>query len=399
MGVGRDPLPEGWDDSIPETLWPDAIIACVRMDLGALASPRVITSLIAWRKALRFSKDPMVREEARRRLRGVCAALMGEEESGSVEEKLAITDSAVRAFVNSVASGRGEDQTVDAYDLEAEQAGLRRPVVVSTPLGGAAPVEEPREAPTGASDRLAAETRAIDGPGLGSLREALRDDERRRSEKRRTPPPPPPRDASSMLGAVPDAEGVLAEGPTTAMSVSKIAPELRDPKRRSELRQDAARPEVSGVVKVTGVRRTGQHAEPPPPPAPPKPRAAIAQVRALYSAVIGFCEELIPLSYERRARRFWAHWREVSGDRGVRRELVEELLKTSNDAASLVSGLIAEVQNVDLESVKALVAKIETSPRAPKADTNTRVPVVRPSGGTPVEVVAAQIDLTPKREG
>ena len=90
-----------------------------------------------------------------------------------------------------------------------------------------------------------------------------------------------------------------------------------------------------------------------------RPRAAMHHVRALHAVLMPFAQELVPLAFERRSRRFWARWREVAGDHGVRRPFVEELLRTSMDARSMVCELIAEVQSVDPKSVAALMEKLE----------------------------------------
>jgi hypothetical protein len=92
-----------------------------------------------------------------------------------------------------------------------------------------------------------------------------------------------------------------------------------------------------------------------------RPRAAMQQVKALHAVVLPLCEELIPLSVERRSRRFWARWRELAGDRGVRRGFIEDLLQSANDVRTLVCELIAEVQTVDVKSVYTLVQKIEAA--------------------------------------
>ena len=89
-----------------------------------------------------------------------------------------------------------------------------------------------------------------------------------------------------------------------------------------------------------------------------RPRAAMHQVQGLYSALMPFAQELIPLAFERRSRRFWARWREVAGDHGVRRPVIEELLRTSTDAKYLVCELIAEAHSVDPASVAVLVEKL-----------------------------------------
>lgn len=109
-----------------------------------------------------------------------------------------------------------------------------------------------------------------------------------------------------------------------------------------------------GPVRPGVVRRTPGQA-----PEPARPRAALVQVRALYSAILPLCRELVPLSPERRARRFWTHWREASGDRGVRREVAEQILESARDVRGLAASLIAEVQSVDLESVRALVDRLD----------------------------------------
>ena len=49
----------------------------------------------------------------------------------------------------------------------------------------------------------------------------------------------------------------------------------------------------------------------------------------------------------------------MAGDRGVRRDFIEELLRTAEDPRALVVELIAEVQTVDVRSVQLLVEKIE----------------------------------------
>ncbi len=99
-----------------------------------------------------------------------------------------------------------------------------------------------------------------------------------------------------------------------------------------------------------------------------KARASIVRVRALYGAILPLCTELIPLSAERRSRRFWSLWREASGDRGVRRDVVERVLAHSRDIRTLASELIAEVQAVDVESVRAMIDRVEAEgPSQPSA--------------------------------
>lgn len=120
----------------------------------------------------------------------------------------------------------------------------------------------------------------------------------------------------------------------------------------------AERPAPRSAIPKSGVvRKRSQPGAAP--PGPKRPRAALVQVKSLYNAIAPLCRELVPLSPERRARRFWARWREVSGDKGVSADFVEQLLQTVEDEHSLVSELIAEVHGFDLDSVRALVAKLE----------------------------------------
>ena len=88
-------------------------------------------------------------------------------------------------------------------------------------------------------------------------------------------------------------------------------------------------------------------------------RAATSQVHALYSALWPLSRELIPLPYERRSRRFWARWREVTGDRGIHPDYVEQLLQSADDAQQLVAALIAELQSAQYQSVYTLISEFD----------------------------------------
>ena len=105
-------------------------------------------------------------------------------------------------------------------------------------------------------------------------------------------------------------------------------------------------------------RATTEFAEP---GADLRPRAARASVLSLLRTLRPLVEELISLPASRRPRRFWGRWREVVGDRGVRRAFVESILYEVDDAYTLACELIAEVHQVQRESVYALVAEIEAS--------------------------------------
>jgi hypothetical protein len=175
-------------------------------------------------------------------------------------------------------------------------------------------------------------------------------------------------------------------------------------KERTIAARDAPRAPINPLVSVTPMSSEDAGRLAPKPgivkrramsrkDSPARPRAAMQTVKAIYAVVLPFCEELIPLAVERRSRRFWARWRELTGDRGVRREFVEDLLQSANDVRTLACELIAEVQNVDVKSVYALVSKIEsgeprgTEPKPIGTPERQRGPIasvsVRVQGATP----------------
>jgi len=131
-----------------------------------------------------------------------------------------------------------------------------------------------------------------------------------------------------------------------------------------------------------------------------RPRAAMQQVKALHTVVMPLCEELIPLSVERRSRRFWARWREVAGDRGVRRDFIEDLLQSANDVRTMVCELIAEVQTVDVKSVYTLVQKIEMgSTIGPSAGVRANAPGTPERQRGPMVGASVRVEgVTPKSE-
>jgi hypothetical protein len=243
-------LPEGWEQAIPEVVWPTAMVAAIRRDLSALGSSRVLETLRTWQRELSSDRAP-IRAEAARWLGLVADALRA---------PLPVPHESMD----------GEDETVALHPDEDTS-------------------------PTAVAYRT--EVPALD-------------------------PTPPP----------------------------------------------------ALVLK--------------------KPRAAGPQVLSLYGTIAPFCRELVPLSPARRARRFWSLWREVSGDRGVHREPVDQLLARPDlDFRTLVVGLIAEVQGVDAESVRAVIEKVEDSGTRPvldrknreRADRVTRGPSVRVTGIDPGE--------------
>lgn len=175
-----------------------------------------------------------------------------------------------------------------------------------------------------------------------------------------------------------DPPGDAAEGETFALPLNQQPPSIVDDLKLSftddeEEEQpepltpmDAPKREYSlapkpGVIRRRSGKSRRAHSS-------PRPRAAMHHVRALYAVLTPLAGELIPLQYERRSRRFWARWREVAGDRGVRRDFIEDLLRSANDVRTLVCELIAEVQTVDVRSVYALVDKMKQTGELEEAD-------------------------------
>ena len=79
--VARDGLPPGWEQPIPDSIWPEALISAVRFDVTVLATPRVIETIRAWRETARRGVDPRTVREAKDRLRALSLALTSEESS------------------------------------------------------------------------------------------------------------------------------------------------------------------------------------------------------------------------------------------------------------------------------------------------------------------------------
>lgn len=197
---------------------------------------------------------------------------------------------------------------------------------------------------------------------------------------RETQPPPPPPDSRVgprlLLRDEDDdlSEDSIVEPREEATVAADKAPVLPPPLPMSDLEESKGQGRLAPKPGI--VRRRALSAAPRK-DSPARPRAAMQQVRALYAVVSPLCEELIPLSVERRSRRFWARWREVAGDRGVRREFVEDLLQSAHDVRTLACELIAEVQTVDVKSVYALVDRIDHG-GVEKANVSGAIAAVKP---------------------
>lgn len=216
----------------------------------------------------------------------------------------------------------------------------------------------------------------------------------RHMERTRRPAPEPEAEARSpMLRRLESAEHALAEVEASAepertqMALypprppTPVAPVVVPQNLTDDLGSDLVvepAPDSRSMPKAGVIRRRPREVRP---TSAPRPRAAMHHVRAMYGALWSFAEELVPLSYERRSRRFWARWREVAGDRGVRRDFVEDLLRTAADTRTLVCELIGEAHQVDVRSVYTLVDKLVAegpvvSAVSPEGDGPTRIPLV-----------------------
>ena len=350
-------LPDGWDRDVGDDAWPDALISAIKIDVGALASPRAIATLRAWRASIRGAEPQ--RATASRRLAQVADAL----------------------------SAPGGPIPTERLDTLA----LRSPSAASAPRG-ASPI--PRGAPPAARGAL---------PPSRGASQTLRgasptpDRETDSAVRAHSPDPSPPAEHTVWaygepgwvpVDEAPDIDPLLAEmagnrPPTIDLDEDERTGETADARRPAALRASTQSPPSLDFVdepptaanlispRKGSITPVSRPAPPPLPPAsyvgrkpsiPPgrtRPRASLIQVRALFSAVGPLCKELVPLTYERRSRRFWTHWREVSGERGVHREAAERILETARDFRTLVTELIAEVLDVDLESVRVLVERIE----------------------------------------
>lgn len=399
----RERLPSGWELAIPDALWPEVMISAVRYDLAALRAERVIETLRRWRTESN-DRNPEVREAALKRIKKIARALVDPTEPELSEPTLAIifeptqasvpaarpeaprpspeqglmdTDSSVHRYTQSDAFSTTQDgspleeATVAAYQRPEPRRSVPPPPPGPPPPPPADPAEslpvvEPgarRDRPVlkPAEPKPARETDEVEA--IARLADMFLENK-------------PPDAAYTQLAPVPDSgrwprprpESGAAE-PTQFDYQSIVSADWKDEDDRpttasappaqpgSKGSASAEAPPRSGAPKSAVVRRRSQPAKAS--PGPKRPRAAMVQVKSLYGAISPLCRELVPLSPERRARRFWARWREVSGDKGVSADFVKQLLEAAEDEHTLVSELIAEVHGFDVGSVRALVAKIE----------------------------------------
>lgn len=388
------------------------MVSAVRYDLSALRAERVIETLRLWRLDSN-DPNPEVREAALKRIKKIARALVDPTEPELSEPTLAIifeptqantaaypgtapapaslskdlmdTDSGLRTFTQSDAFSTTQDgtpheeATVAAYNMQKGRNPLVPRSVPPPPPGPPPPppadTREALPAVEGGARRDRPVLKPADPPRRASI-----------------PPPPtaaskptpqtdeveaiarladlflenkPPDAAYTQLAPVPDSgrwpkprpDSTAAE-PTQFDYQSIVSSEWKDEDDRPTTA--SAPPAVgsgqSSAPKSGSVRRRSQ---PGAARGPKKPRASLVQVKSLYNAILPLCKELVPLNPERQARRFWAYWREVSGDKGVNSAFVEQLLLDAKSEHTLVSELIAEVHGFDGDSVRVLVEKIE----------------------------------------
>ena len=307
-------LPDDWDKPIPDALWPETLLSAIRHDIGALTSPRVIETLNQWREDL-SSPDRATQREARRRLRAAGEAMLGTPQ---------LPD-------DPVSQDNSDIFTVEAFPKPPPTRALPKqpePRHSKSRVSFISPAFAENEPPT----------THIPLPAIGV------DDAPHVADSEGTVDamPPEARAARATENDKPTTHLPWPEGEPPAVSHPAVS--QKDPVARH-------RPVAKPATERPSVRPTSR----------PRPRAAMHHVRSLYSVLMPFAEELIPLAFERRSRRFWARWREVAGDHGVRRAFIESLLRTSTDAKGMVCDLIAEVHSVDRDSVAQLVDRMDGS--------------------------------------
>lgn len=294
---------QGWAELVPEPQWPSSLLEAVRTDLGVLGLPRSIETLRRWQA------EAPTQPEARDWLAAL-ARVLQEPPAGP--------------------------EPADVPTRHASRLGGARPREVLRPLGES---EAPSEDNTDPRTQVVPGTAEAEEPPTRTFG--------------RLPPPVP--ETTSPATQILNEAAILSEMPALGISPSPIAAaEDEEPATAAMVLPSVANPDPSIDDPTTS----------PPIPASVRPPAAEARVRALAATLQPLAEELVPLPPPRRARRFWARWREVAGDRGVRRDFVEALLDRVSERDELLAELIAEVQSADLESVRAHLQGLDEDFRA-----------------------------------
>ncbi len=382
------PFDDAWAEAVAEPQWPERLVEAVRRDPGALATVRAVRTLRAWRREL-DGPDTDAAWAARRALERVGAALLEPDRAERPREVLRpIEADRVEA---PAAEGFGAEPPTHTFEPSPAlpQKSLRGPSEVAAIIAELddADISGARRLPRPTSERS-----VLDSPGTQVIRDAAilesrdvaedrgaaRPEPSRAPRSRGSRRPEPPREGSGRspagsgspppfpLGAAELDDGYDPEPPTTAFAL----PGARGP--GSSPAEALAQPVAA---------RTGGGGPPPhrrrAPEEEPRPPAARTQVVALAAVLRPLAEELVPLSHPRRSRRFWARWREVAGDRGVRRHTVEDLLGRATTVDELLAGLISEALCADPSSVlSALPSPEEKTPDSPAPPDRRPEPLV-----------------------
>ncbi|MBI4814687.1 MAG: hypothetical protein HY791_00430 [Deltaproteobacteria bacterium] len=346
MGRRLERLQDGWDAGIPDEAWPDAIPVAVRIDVRSLAHPRVVATLERWREDLAGADDGRARM-ARLRLTEVGKSMIG---------------------------GGGDLARFRVANLEETEAAPDFPMdqTVAAPLAAPATAESVRQRRVTGRDleETIAPAELIDRPRISESKKRPVLRAKGKTNVASEPGTAKPA-APSMRAAALSRTLDLPAGTVEAIRLLEAALDDEEAQKGSSRRSERAKP--SRVEEVKAAQPLVEISDEDEPPtatfflaqADGKP-AAEAQVLALYEGIANLCAELVPLTFERRQRRFWAHWREASGDRGVRRKAADQILRTAPDFVTLVAGLIAEVFDFSQASVRGIVEVLaaEAPPRA-----------------------------------
>ncbi|MBI2377628.1 MAG: hypothetical protein HYV07_26740 [Deltaproteobacteria bacterium] len=326
-------LPEGWDSEIPDEKWADAVPVAIRIDIRALGSRRVISTLARLRADLTGGDDARARA-ARLRLMEIGRALLG----GSGD------------LAPFIAAEPGIDQTVAAWSADPPSAdSVRARSAIDATIAPADMLPKPETSP-----RPRAVLRAKGKTGAA--------------------PEPPLARTSDLPANTIEAIRLLE----AALDVEDAQRAVKSKSARAPDSSAEQEPATATYTLDAAISKA----------APVHPPVSRAQVTTLYGGIAALCAELVPLSYERRQRRFWARWREVSGDRGVRRKVADELLRRCTDFVSLVSGLVTEVLDADPDAVREVVAQLSTSspPPPPPRASEPAPPMPLVGASVPIDV-------------
>ena len=386
---------EAWAAGVDERDWPSELAEAVRLDPTVLGLSRASESLKAWKSEARATSPEGERARA-------CLILVAEalttpapidedtfDHTDPLAESLQSTPPAVPE-----APLPPLEPTPEAFPPAMTQVIADAAILDIQPLELAPPPEgfDGADEPTTASSRLTVarvasnEAPLADALGVPPAPEDF-------VTRFAVQAPPPLREESAGGSSTPSFGGAArvdvgrdssAEGfqdeerPTHHIDLSEVRERLSSSSRRasSVRRREPSRARPSSDPGVSSSPKPSPRGRPP---------ASKARASGLAVALVPLVKELMPLPTQRRSRRFWARWREVAGDQGVRREHVELLLETVGSSEVLLAELVAEAQRVDPSSVLELLAAqpelvAQLRPRAPsRAEPSPAEAVPRPA--------------------